>query len=44
MKELCSMDAEEAKEISIICGSGTPEGRIESCRGAFLEKMIERLM
>ncbi len=40
IKELCSMDAEEAKDIPIICGSGTPKGRIESCRGVLLENII----
>ncbi len=40
MKELCSMDTEEIKDIPIICGTGIPEGRIESCRGVLLENII----
>lgn len=42
MKELCEMDAEEMKDIPIICGSGTPKGHIESCRGVLLENVIKR--
>lgn len=42
MKELCSMDTEEIQDIPIICGTGTPEGRIESCRGVLLENIIRK--
>ena len=40
MKELCGMDTEEVKDLPIICGSGTPKGRIASCRGVLLENVI----
>ncbi|MHC1726994.1 MAG: molybdopterin-dependent oxidoreductase [Syntrophobacteraceae bacterium] len=42
MEELCAMDTEEVHDIPIFCGSGTPKGRIVSCRGVLLEKVIEK--
>lgn len=42
MEELCALDTEEAKDIPIICGDGTPEGQIESCRGVLLETVIAK--
>ncbi len=41
-KDLRGMDAEEVKDLLIICGSGTPKGRIRSCRGVLLENVIGR--
>jgi hypothetical protein len=41
-KDLRGMDAEELKDLPIICGDGTPKGRIRSCRGVLLETIIGR--
>jgi hypothetical protein len=40
MEELCGMDAEEVKDLPLICGDGTPKGRIASCRGILIENVI----
>ncbi len=40
MRELCAMDLEEIEELPIICGSGTPKGRISGCKGVLLENVI----
>ena len=40
MTELCEMDAEEVKDLLIICGSGNPKGRISAGRGVLLETVI----
>ncbi len=40
IEELCGMETEEAKDIAVNCGEGTPVGRIESCRGVLLENVI----
>jgi hypothetical protein len=39
---LCSMDIEEVEDIPIICGDGTPKGRIPSCKGVLLEQVLRR--
>lgn len=40
IEEVCGMETEEAKDIAVNCGEGTPVGRIESCRGVLLENVI----
>ena len=40
LEELCGMETEEARDIAVNCGEGTPVGRIESCRGVLLEIVI----
>ncbi len=42
IEELCGMETEEARDIAVNCGEGTPVGRIESCRGVLLENVIGR--
>jgi len=42
MKELRSMNTEEVTDLPVICGSGTPKGRIRSCRGVLLEEVIRK--
>ena len=43
MKDLCEMgDFEEVKDLMVICGTGTPKGRIESCKGVLLENVIRK--
>ncbi len=42
ISELCTMDAEDVRDLQIICGSGDPKGRIAHCRGVFLENVIRR--
>lgn len=42
LKELCEMDTEEVKDLPIICGTGTPKGRIVNCRGVLLENVIRK--
>lgn len=39
-RELREMETEEAKDLLVICGTGTPRGRIASCRGVLLETVI----
>lgn len=39
-QELCRMEAEELTDVPIICGTGTPKGRIGRCRGVLLENVI----
>jgi hypothetical protein len=41
-EEISKMEAEEMKDLLIICGSGTPKGRIASCRGVLLESIIRK--
>ncbi|MBP8644924.1 MAG: hypothetical protein KBH99_02230 [Syntrophobacteraceae bacterium] len=43
MEELLEMDMEEVTDLPIICGSGTPKGRIRSCRGVLLETVIRKV-
>ena len=40
MEELRGMDSEEVLDLPIICGTGTPKGRISRCRGVLLENVI----
>lgn len=40
IEELCEMETEEARDIPVNCGEGTPVGKIESCRGVLLENVI----
>lgn len=40
MHELRAMDIEEIEDLPIICGSGTPKGRISGCKGVLLENVI----
>lgn len=42
MEDLRGMDTEEMEDVPIICGSGTPKGRIARCRGVLLEQVIKR--
>lgn len=42
MKELCEMDIEEVQDLPVICGSGTPKGKIPSLRGVLLEEVIRK--
>jgi hypothetical protein len=43
MKDLCEMgEFEEVKDLMVICGTGTPKGRIESCKGVLLENVIRK--
>lgn len=43
MKELCGMEeVEEVRDLMIICGTGTPKGRIENCKGVLLENVIRK--
>lgn len=43
MEELCEMNTEEAKDVPLICGSGTPEGHIATCRGVLLEQVLGKV-
>ncbi|MDR3570108.1 MAG: molybdopterin-dependent oxidoreductase [Syntrophobacteraceae bacterium] len=42
IEELCGMETEEAEDIALNCGEGTPVGKIQSCRGVLLENVIGR--
>lgn len=43
MKDLCEMEeVEEVKDLMVICGTGTPKGKIESCKGVLLENVIRK--
>ncbi|MEN6440112.1 MAG: molybdopterin-dependent oxidoreductase [Syntrophobacter sp.] len=42
MEELLGMDTEELEDLPIICGSGTPKGRIAKCTGVLLENVIKK--
>jgi hypothetical protein len=42
MKDLCEMETEQVEDVLLICGSGTPKGRIASCRGILLDEVIRR--
>jgi hypothetical protein len=42
MKTLCSMEVEEVEDLPIICGDGTPKGRIASCKGVLFEQVLRR--
>ncbi len=42
MEEIRRMNTEEMEDLPIICGSGTPKGRIAKCRGVLLEEVIRK--
>ena len=42
MNELRAMEIDDMEDLFVICGSGTPKGRIGSCRGVLLENIIRR--
>lgn len=39
-EDLRGMETEELKDLPIICGDGTPKGRILACRGVLLETVV----